>query len=184
MNNRYFEYGVMPKNENREKTIMTIFKVIKIIFILLLFVIGVFAFTFYNEFWILFAFLLTIVLVLHYFQCKFYNFYDFVFVDGRVSISKIINNKRRKQLISFECKTIEKIGFLDGETCNKYVKDKNVKKIYVTYTLVTKDVCFLLNTPDKKTLILFPFNEHFLVQVLKYSGNNKLDKNFIDNLKV
>lgn len=183
MNNKYFEYGVSPKNEKREKSLMTIFMTFKIIFIVLTIIMGVFAFIFSNTFWILVIFLLTIVIVLSYFQSKFYNFYDFVFVDGRVSLSKIINNKRRKPLVSFECKSIEKIGFLDGETCNKYVNDKSVKKIYVNNSLTVKDVCFLVNTTESKTLILFPFNEHFLVQVLKYSGNNKLDKDFIDNIK-
>ena len=72
---------------------------------------------------------------------------------------------------------------MGGETYLKNIKDKSIKKVYVTETLTQNDVCFLVNTTDKKTLILFPFDEHFLVQVVKYCGNNKLDKNFISQTK-
>lgn len=184
MNNKYFEYGVAPKNESKEKSLMMIFKIIKYVFVLIDVLVGYFAFMFINLLWVAFAISLTITLILNYFQNRFYNFYDLVFVDGRIAVSKIVNNKRRKYLVKFECKSIEKIGFLGGETYEKYLKDKEVKNVYVTDDLTSNDVCFLINTINKKTLLLLPYNEYFLVQVLKYCGNNKLEKTFIEKFKV
>ena len=182
MNNKYFEYAIKPKNENREKTIKNILFALKISFIVLTVVFGYFAFMFSNLMWVLFGVFLTVSLVLNYFQHKFYCFYDLIFVDGDVSVTKVINNVKRRRLLKFSCKKIEKIGFLGGETFNKYIKDKSVKKYYVTESLDGGDVCILIDDVDKK-MLLFPYEEYFLVQVLKYAGPNKLEKQFIEKIK-
>ena len=179
MNNKYFEFGVKPKNEAKELILMRLFFAIKVVFILIGIVLAYFGFMFFNVMWILCAISLTVAFVFHCFQHRYYNFYDFIFVDGNISLSIVINNKKRKYLAKFTCKNIENIGRLGGETYLKYINDKSIKKIYVTETLTQNDVCFLINSTDKKTLILFPFNEYFLVQVIKYSVSNVLDKNFI-----
>lgn len=182
MNNKYFEYAIKPKNEKREKTIKDILFAIKIFFIVLTVVFGYFAFMFSNLMWLLFVVFLTVALVLNYFQHKFYCFYDIIFVDGDVSVTKVINNVKRRRLLKFSCKKIEKIGLFGGETFNRYIKDKTVKKVCVTETLSDGDVCILIDDTDKK-LLLFPYEEYFLVQVLKYAGANKLEKQFVDKIK-
>ncbi len=182
MNNKYFEYGVKPKNEEREKHIKNALFAIKILFIILTVVFGYFAFMFSNLMWIFFVVFLTTALILNYFQHKFYCFYDLIFVDGDVSVTKVVNNVKRRRLISFSCKKIDKIGVLGGEVYNKYIKDKSVKKIYVTERLSPSDVCIVIGDLDKKMLLL-PYDEYFLVQVLKYAGTNKLEKQFIEKIK-
>lgn len=182
MNNKYFEYSVKPKNEKREKTIKNILLSIKFIFIILTVIFGYFAFMFSNLMWIIFAVLLTATLILNYFQHKFYCFYDLIFIDGDVSVTKVINNVKRRKLLAFSCKKIEKIGLLGGEAYNKYIKDKSVKKIYVTESLTKDDVCMVIGDFDKK-MLLFPYNEYFLIQVLKHAGANKIEKQFVDKIK-
>ena len=184
MNNKYFEFSIKPKNENKEKIIKNILFAIKIVDIVLTVIIGYFAFMFTNYMWIIFAVLLTIAIVLNYFQHKLYNFYDVVFVDGDISISKVINNVKRRNLIKFSAKNVINIGFLGGETYNLYLKDKSVKKIHVGENLLSGDVCFLVSKNEVKTLLLLPYNEIIIVQILKFCGTNKLDKGFIDVIKL
>lgn len=183
MNNKYFEFSVKPKNENREKTIKNILFIVKIIAIISAIVFGYFAFMFTNFMWIPFVILVTIALVLHFFQKRVYNFYDFIFVDGDVSVYKIVNSVKRKMLIKFSAKNVDKIGLLGGQTYNLYLKDKLVKKISVSDNLTERDVCFLINAKDGKVLLMLPYNENFIVQVLKYGTSNKLEKGFIDKVK-
>ena len=184
MNNKYFEFSVKPKNENQEKKVKDILFVLKIIDVILTIIIGYFAFMFSNFFWILFVILLTVALVLNFFQHKFYNFYDIIFVDGEISVSIVVNNVKRRSLFKFSSRNVIKIGFLGGETCNLYIKDKSVKKIYVSEKLTQGDVCFYINKNETKTLLLLPYNEKIIVQILKYSGLTKLDKGFIDKIKI
>lgn len=183
MNNKYFEFSVKPKNESREKAIKNVLFILKIIAILATVVFGYFAFMFSNLMWVFFVILLTVALVLNYFQHKFYNFYDLIFVDGDVSVSKIVNNVKRKPLIKFSAKNVDKIGVLGGQTYNLYVKDKAVKKIFISENLTERDVCFLINATDGKTLLILPYNENLIVQILKYGSTSKLEKGFIDKVK-
>ena len=183
MNNKYFEFSVKPKNENREKAIKNVLFIIKIVVIVASIVFGYFAFMFTNFMWIPFVILVTVALVLNYFQHKLYNFYDIIFVDGDVSVSKIVNNLKRKSIIKFSAKNVDKIGVLGGQTYSLYIKDKSVKKIFVSENLTERDVCFLITTTNGKVLLTLPYNENFIVQILKYGSTSKLEKGFIDKVK-
>ncbi len=180
MNNRYFEFNVKPQNESKDKTLYLTFKITKFVFILISVVFFYFAFMFDNIFWFYFVITLTITLVLWYFQLKFYNFYDFIFVDGDVSVVKIINNVRRKNLIKFNVKSIVKIGLVRSLSTT-YLNDKNIKKIYAFNKLKSNDVYILVDNGEKSILYL-PYDEQFMSGVLRYNAYNKLDKDLISML--
>ena len=178
MNNRYFEYNVKPKNENKERFIYKILYILKLVFIILSSIAFFIAFMFDNLFWVIFTILLTATLVTWYFQLKFYNFYDFIFVDGNVSVVKIYNNTRRKNLLKFSVKSIVSIGLIGKGNYVKYHNDKNVKKIYAFNKISSKDLYFLIDNGEKFLLYL-PFDEKFLSGVLRYNTQNKLEKELI-----
>ena len=178
-NNKYVEFNVKPKNEKREQIIMNILKVIKFIAIILAFMMFYLAFTFNNYFWILFVSLGLFALLLHYFQVKLYSFYDVIFIDGDVTITKVVNNVKRKRILSFTYKNVEMIGKMGGETYLKYLKDKTVKKLYLTDDITVNDVCIYINgTTDY--LIIMPYNDRFLASILRFLTKQKFEKTFFN----
>lgn len=178
-NNKYVEFSVKPKNESREKVIYLVLKYVKYLFIVVTFVFGYVAFMFSNAFWFLFAFSLLFVIGLHFFQGKIYAFFDVTFVDGDVTITKVINNVKRKRILSFTHKQVEMIGKIGGETYLKYLKDKTVKKIYLSDNLTVDDVCIYIND-NVDYLVILPYNDKFLVSILRYLTKQKFEKAFFD----
>ncbi len=180
-NDKYYEFNIQPKNEKAEFITYKIFSIIKTIFFALsifLFIIALFT----NFAWVLLLFSLIIALVSLFFQKRFYNFHDIIFVDGYLSIVKVVNNKRRKKLIRFAVSKINKIGFIGSSFYNSLVGDKNVKKIYAINTETFDDV-YIHVKDSNETLLILPYDERLMYCLIKFIGNGKLEKEFIDKIK-
>lgn len=182
MNNQYFEVNISPENLTKERFLNRLFFTLKLIFLIISGVFAYFAFMFFNILWFLVAFTLTIALVFHFFERKFYNFYDLIFVDGALSIVKVYGNAKRKTITRFDCKSIKKIGLVGGETFYFYIKDKDIKKYYTKNNLNVNDLTIFIDSTEK-SLLLIPYNEKLLSAIIKIIGAQKLEKGLIDKIK-
>lgn len=181
-NNKYYEFNIQPKNESRERLLMNVFKITKIVAFVLSGVLAFMSFI-YNLFLSFPAFVVICCgFALLFFQYRFNNYYDLVFVDGEIAIVKVVNNVRRKLLHKFHVKTINMIGFCGGDTYNANFKDKNVKKYVVTNVITDKDVCILCGEVDK-FLVVMPFDENFLSCIMRTVGSVKFEKEFLKKSK-
>lgn len=184
MRNNLYEISVAPKNPGQQKTFLLIFNILKYLNLAVIGVCLVIAFSIYNLFYIV-----ALLFVLSYILClrisrMFYNFYDYTFVDGSIRIIKVVNNKMRRLVIKFDAKDIISVGNLFGETYNKRIKDKTVKNLFASPNPLTEnDIAIYLSSGGKEYLLMLEYDEFFIVNVLRSSGINKLDKDFADKIK-
>lgn len=181
-NSRYYEFNIQPKNAKVEERVMNVLKIFKILTFILAGCLAFLAFMFFNFMWI-FAFIVLILgFVLLFFQYRFNNYYDLIFVDGQISIVKVINNVRRKALKRFSTKSINVIGFAGGETYERNIKNKQVKKYIITNVVTDKDVCILCGEEDK-FMIVIPYDDKFLSCIMRFVGSVKFEKGFLSSIK-
>ena len=180
-NDKYYEFNIQPKNDKKELILKNVFSLIKICFFALAIFFLIIA-LFVNYSWILFAFCLISGLICLFFQHKFYNFYDIIFVDGYLSIVKIVNNAKRKTLLTFKVDKIDKIGFVGCTTYNNLIGDKSIKKYYTISEETTEDVCIFVKDANN-SLIILPYDERLMYCLIKFIGSSKLEKEFINIIK-
>ncbi len=115
------------------------------------------------------------------FRSKFYVDYDYTFVTGNVRFSKIIRNVKRKNICSFNVEAIEKVGKVDSETFNMYLKMPGIKKKPLTLNVYPSNEDFfymVVNTDKEKDLFILDCKEEFIATVLRYSNRGILEKDY------
>lgn len=115
------------------------------------------------------------------FRSKFYVDYDYTFVTGNVRFSKIIRNVKRKNICSFNVEAIEKVGKVDSETFNMYLKMPGIKKKPLTLNVYPSNEDFfymVVNTDKGKDLFILDCKEEFIATILRYSNRGILEKDY------
>ena len=115
------------------------------------------------------------------FRSKFYIDYDYTFVTGSVRFSKIIRNVKRKNICNFNVEAIEKVGKVDSETFNMYLKMPGIKKKPLTLNVYPSNEDFfymVVNTDKGKELFILDCKEEFIATVLRYSNRGILEKDY------
>lgn len=116
------------------------------------------------------------------FKNKLYVDYDYTFVTGSIRVAKVIKNIKRKFIIKFDAKDIEKIGKYDSGTYQKYLSMPGVVKMIFTsnYSATDgKDFYYIVASIDgDKKLMVFECTELFIVNVLKFSNKSVLEEEF------
>jgi len=153
--NSFYECSVGPLNEKRQKTLFIVVRILKIISIIIFVCMMIFCFMFGSWKNLLFYGIATIIPVvcLFFLQRYFYNFYDYIFVDGSIRIIKVTNNIKRKAVLIFDYKNIIKVGLTSGE-CKIDTNSNKIKKIYCTPNKLTDDDIYLYVTTNGKSYLL------------------------------
>ncbi len=96
--------------------------------------------------------------------------YDYTFVDGTIRISKIINNKKRKEGITFDCTNIEKIQKNSFGNDKKYKiydysinPDKDTVKIYLKINLNYNETVVILEPTEKLISLILKANKNLQI---------------------
>ena len=184
MNNNMYEFSVPPVNEKFQKmcyNLISVFMVIDIILGVLAFFMGLY----FIDLFILAIMLAVIAVVLFFVRKKFYNFYDYIFIDGSIRIIRVVNNVKRKKVLVFDVKDIKSIGMLGGSTHEKFNTNKEVKKLYGMGKgeLLEGDYVFNVYIDGTNYLLFLRQNETFLRYIVKMIGITKFDKDFIEKIK-
>jgi len=113
---------------------------------------------------------------------KFCVEYDYSFISGTIRVSRVIANLKRKNIYDFEFRKIEKIGYYDSETYNKYQKSPGVKCVYLTANktpMENKDFYYIVaNLKDGKKLMLIECTKSFIMAIIRFTGMTVLERGF------
>lgn len=116
------------------------------------------------------------------FKNKFYVDYDYTFVTGSIRISKVIKNIKRRFIVMFETSSIEKIGKYGSETYQTYENMQGIVRYIFTSNSIAsdgKDLYYIVaSINSEKTLMILECSELFIVNILKFSNKNILEKEF------
>ena len=190
----FYEESSHIQNEKKAKTIFLIFTVLAAIsFIMMIFWIFMIGFVKVDDLKkgnivvnIIYLFVPSLMflglgILSMNFRSKFYVDYDYTFVTGNVRFSKIIRNVKRKNICSFNVEAIEKVGKVDSETFNMYLKMPGIKKKPLTLNVYPSNEDFfymVVNTDKGKDLFILDCKEEFIATVLRYSNRGILEKDY------
>ena len=98
-----------------------------------------------------------------------YSEYEYCFISGRIDIDKVINNKRRTTVLSFETAELDVLGSVKSQNFNRYYSMPDVKKVKAYFELTEAETYFtLVSTKKGKVLLLFQPDETMLQHMKKY----------------
>ncbi len=114
---------------------------------------------------------------------KFYVDYDYIFISGTIQIAKIFNQAKRKEVLSFETRDIEKIGMYKSKTYDQYEKHVGIINSILTSNSTPdakKDFYYMVvNCQSNKYLLVFECTETFIINVLKFTTKKVLEQELI-----
>lgn len=98
--------------------------------------------------------------------------YEYTFTNGVVDIAQVINNRRRKEALSFKMKDVEIVASIDNAKLHNYEQKQNIKKIKAVVNVDT-DVYFIFTKKnDQYYLIYMEPSAEFLKLMRMYNDRN------------
>lgn len=117
------------------------------------------------------------------FKYKFYIDYDYILISGTIQIAKIFNESKRKEVLSFETRDIEKIGMYGSDTYEKYATYSGIINSILTSNTVPSEkkdfYYFVVNCQGNKYLLVFECTETFIINVLKFTSKRVLEQELL-----
>lgn len=112
-----------------------------------------------------------------YFRIKMVYEFDYIVVDGTVSISKVFSGIKRRKVIKFDCQDIILVGKVDTADCDKYEKMDNITFVLATPNIDegdnNQDIYFvILNDKGQKIMLYFQPSLEFLMEMRRSAGRN------------
>ena len=115
---------------------------------------------------------------------RFYVDYDYTFVSGSIRLSKVIKNIKRKNILIFDTKNIEKIGRYASQTFSRYESMPDKKRLILTSNVQPengKDFYYMaVNVSGQKYLLILECSETFLSNILKFSNRSVFEDEFFN----
>ena len=182
MREDFYEGSVAPQNLKFQKVLYTIYQ---LLFILSLIAFG---FTFYlwfmlgdTGFLVLFGTFLLMAISFYLVKRKIYLFYDYTYVSGELRIVKVINAKKRKLFLRFDCKCIHQIGKVGSSLFDKLYQEKLHKiKIATPNGLKSNNQLYYiaLNDAGEKLLVILECEEKLLSYIVANRGRGIIEKDY------
>ena len=187
MQDIFYEESVATRNVSGSKIKLRVFRIASIFSTIMgiLFVILLFFSSSLFE-----IVLSAILMLLSFFSAYYYNRkkdtfnidFDYTFVTGSIRISKVLNNKRRKNIVNFNTTEIITIGKANSQTYLRLTLDKSNKLIVATTNDTpdeNKDFYYIhFSVGGERKLIVLECTELFMYHVLKHSNKSVLEQDF------
>ena len=125
-------------------------------------------------------FIASIIIITRY-KRKVFVDYDYTFISGSVRFSKIIKEAKRYDIVKFETTSIEKIGKINSDTYNNYLKSPNVTKRILTANNTAEEgkaFYYLLANVNGKTMFILETTKEFINSLLQYTSRLVLEEGF------
>lgn len=98
-----------------------------------------------------------------------YSEYEYDFIAGTIEVARIINNKRRKTLVKFECSDIEVLSQNKPEKSERYASMPNIRVLKAVFDIKTDDVFFAYFTSNgRKYLLYFAPDKELMTAIKKH----------------
>lgn len=190
----FYEETATINNERSERAKYNIFRVLSILFYVLTVLYLIVVFFAYdwsggnlllNIIFVIIPFIMFLVsgIVFGKLKNKFCVEYDYTFVTGSIRVSKVIKYIKRKFIIKFETRDIEKIGEYGSQTYYKYEQIKDITKLTLTSNFTASEnkkfYYIVANVDSDKKLMLFECREEFIINILKFSNKTVLEEELL-----
>jgi len=100
--------------------------------------------------------------------------YDYSFISGQIRIGKVVNNKKRFNVLDFETSQIERVGPFGSKVYDRYALTPGVKKIFLTSNKISHDdyefYYFLVDTNKGKRLYVIECTKKFILTVVTFAN--------------
>ena len=126
------------------------------------------------------VFITSAILITRY-KRKLFVDYDYTFISGTIRISKIIKEIKRYDIVSFETTSIEKIGKINSDTYNTYLKSTNITKKVLTSNNKAeegKGFFYIVANNNGKSIYIIETTPEFISNVLQYTTRLVLEEGF------
>ncbi len=127
------------------------------------------------------SFFFAVAIVFGKIKNKFCIDYDYTFISGEVRIDKVTKQIKRKQILTFSTKEIEKLGKFGSASFNSYLENKTVSKQVFTSNISPaegKAFYYMVINRVQKKLLIFECSEVFIMNILKFSSPTILEREF------
>ena len=128
------------------------------------------------------AIFIAVGILIGQYKNKFYIDYDYILISGSIRISKVINNAKRRDILTFDARDIEKLGMFASETYEKYEMQNGIIEGFLSSNSEPangKDFYYMaVNTQGSKYLLVFECTETFIKNVLKFTSNKVIEQGF------
>ena len=103
--------------------------------------------------------------------------YEYSMVNHEIDIDKIMNQKRRKRLITLNVKKMEAFGKKGrGADYDKYISDSSVKKIYACADKTADNVFYAVYFNEgTKYILIFSPKQEIVDMIVKFNPREKFD---------
>lgn len=103
--------------------------------------------------------------------------YEYSMVNHEIDIDKIMNQKRRKRLITLNVKKMEAFGKKGrGADYEKYISDSSVKKIYACADKTADNVFYAVYFNEgTKYMLIFSPKQEIVDMIVKFNPREKFD---------
>ncbi len=99
--------------------------------------------------------------------------YEYSFTNGELDVDKVINNTKRKHIVSLDMRKITQMAPVEDPSFTGYDSDPSVKHIYAVLNRHTQIYYCAFNAEDSKKILLFePSRE--MVEMMKYYNPSKI----------
>ena len=98
--------------------------------------------------------------------------YEYTFTNGVVDIAQVINNRRRKEALSFKMKDVEIVASIDNPKLHNYEQKQNIKKIKAVVNADSPIYFVFVKKNDQYCLIYFEPSADFLKLMRIYNDRN------------
>jgi len=93
--------------------------------------------------------------------------YEYTFTNGALDFAQVFNNKKRKNLGSLNCKTVDVFGKVDSNAFRRYISMPNVKQTRWFLNRGAELYFFYFQKEGNKRVIVFEPNEQ-LVEYIRF----------------
>ena len=101
--------------------------------------------------------------------------YEYAITNDELDIDKVVNRRKRTNMISCTLRRLEWFGIANDELCDKYFDDKNIRNIYAC-TDPSGGYHYIVTEVDlEKVMVLFNPNE----KMVEHIKNLNRDKKFM-----
>lgn len=132
---------------------------------------------------VIFALFIVFGVVIGFVKNNYCVEYDYTFVSGSVYVDKVIKRAKRNSVVNFDCGEILKIGYFGSDEYNKMKSDESISVKVLTSNdspLDNKDLYYILvGKGGNRTLYIFECTKNFIVNVIKFTNKNYIEKGLI-----
>lgn len=120
---------------------------------------------------ILFAVCVLCIYFLYKMVCGINLEYEYTFTNGMMDVDKIINMRSRKSMVEINIRKLEIAGKKDNPAFQKYLADRNIKKIYACTRKDAEDLGFIVfqDKDGKNKMLLFNPNEELQEAIRRFN---------------